>query len=136
MLSERLELFSELVPLTPDDLPGYAGALFDVARRHPEHLRLHAWQQLERPEITAEQRASFLSKAAALDAVYRFDDERGSATTLYMLVLALVTSSATPFGSAAADEATIARHRAAVVSAVRATVDAITTRRTQTADVA
>ena len=37
----------ETVPFTPDDLPGYAGALVDYYAEHPEVVRLAAWYQLE-----------------------------------------------------------------------------------------
>jgi AcrR family transcriptional regulator len=129
VLTERLQFIADLVPLTPDDLPGYAGALFDLVGKHPEHLRLRAWQQLERPEITGEQAESFASKVAALDEVYRFDRGRGGAATMYMLLLALVTSSVTISGTATTDTAAIAHHRAAVVAGVGALVDTLATRR-------
>jgi AcrR family transcriptional regulator len=34
-------------PITPDDLPGYAGRLFDAYEDHPEVTRFLAWQRLE-----------------------------------------------------------------------------------------
>lgn len=37
------------VPLDADDLPGYAGALFDYYRAHQQVLRLSIWTALERP---------------------------------------------------------------------------------------
>jgi AcrR family transcriptional regulator len=36
------------VPLTPEDLPGYAGRLFDSHAGNPEVARIVAWYQLER----------------------------------------------------------------------------------------
>jgi AcrR family transcriptional regulator len=36
------------VPLDPDDLPGYAGMLFDYHQTRPEALRLFIWNMLER----------------------------------------------------------------------------------------
>jgi AcrR family transcriptional regulator len=36
------------VPIDPDDLPGYAGRLFDFHQGHPENLRLAIWHMLER----------------------------------------------------------------------------------------
>jgi AcrR family transcriptional regulator len=36
------------IPITPDDLPGYAVALYDAQEAHPEVLRISAWQSLER----------------------------------------------------------------------------------------
>ncbi len=39
----------EAVPLTEDDLPGYAGRMFDYLLVHPEALRMSMWRHLERP---------------------------------------------------------------------------------------
>jgi AcrR family transcriptional regulator len=36
------------IPITPDDLPGYAGRLFDSHDSYPEVVRLVTWYQLER----------------------------------------------------------------------------------------
>lgn len=36
------------VPFTAEDLPGYAGRLFDFNQAHPELLRLATWHRLER----------------------------------------------------------------------------------------
>ena len=36
------------VPIDPDDLPGYAGRLFDRNISHPEAFRLAVWHALER----------------------------------------------------------------------------------------
>jgi AcrR family transcriptional regulator len=36
------------VPFTPDDLPGYAGRLFDSHMANPDVARVVAWHQLER----------------------------------------------------------------------------------------
>jgi AcrR family transcriptional regulator len=33
-----------------DDLPGYAGRMFDYFEEHPDRLRLSIWYRLERPE--------------------------------------------------------------------------------------
>ncbi len=39
----------EAVPLTEEDLPGYAGKMFDYLLAHPEALRMSMWRHLERP---------------------------------------------------------------------------------------
>lgn len=36
------------VPFTPDDLPDYAGRIFDYCEQHPEVIRLATWHRLER----------------------------------------------------------------------------------------
>ncbi|MEV6646442.1 TetR family transcriptional regulator [Amycolatopsis sp. NPDC051371] len=38
------------VPVDADDLPGYAGKLFDRYEEQPETLRLAIWHRLERPD--------------------------------------------------------------------------------------
>ena len=49
----------EAVPLTPDDLPGYAGRLFDYLIDHPERHRLALWRMLESsPPTEAEVRST------------------------------------------------------------------------------
>ncbi|MFB7873939.1 TetR family transcriptional regulator [Nocardia sp. NPDC056064] len=39
------------VPFTPDDLPGYAGRIFDYCTEHPEVIRLATWHRLERADL-------------------------------------------------------------------------------------
>ncbi|MDD9381084.1 TetR family transcriptional regulator [Streptomyces sp. ZAF1911] len=62
------------VPITPDDLAEYAGALFDYHQAHPEVVRLAAWQRLEQmasrlPEsIAAAQTEKVRAVAAAQEA--------------------------------------------------------------------
>ena len=42
---------AERVPITEDDLPGFAGRVFDDFLAHPETLRISLWRQLERPSL-------------------------------------------------------------------------------------
>jgi AcrR family transcriptional regulator len=42
VVQRQLGVLADAVPFTPDDLPGYAGALFDWVAAHPEALRLIA----------------------------------------------------------------------------------------------
>jgi hypothetical protein len=39
-------------PLLEDDLPEYAGRLFDYLHAHPEAVRMTSWWRLERPQLT------------------------------------------------------------------------------------
>jgi AcrR family transcriptional regulator len=126
VLTERLQLFSEQVPLTPHDLPGYAGALFDMVSAHPDHLRLRAWKQLERPELSAEETAAYAAKIGALEEAYDFDAGRGGAQSLWMLMLSAVTSATVLSLSEPRDPVSLAGHRAAVIATVRALVDTLT----------
>ena len=45
---EHLHRIVDAVPFTPDDLPGYAVALYDSYLSDPELVRLAAWNRLER----------------------------------------------------------------------------------------
>jgi AcrR family transcriptional regulator len=131
VLSERLQVFADQVPLTPDDLPGYAGALFDVVSAHPDHLRLRAWKQLERPELSAEETAAMAAKIAALEEAYVFDADRGGAQSFWMLMLSAVTSATVLSLSEPGAPTSPAGHRAAVVATVRALVDTLARPRAQ-----
>src|SRR5436853_485638 len=68
VVQRQLGVLADAVPFTPDDLPGYAGALFDWVAAHLEALRLNAWKQLERPDPAAAETAIYESKLAALAA--------------------------------------------------------------------
>ena len=50
-LLRAMQELSQAVPLTEDDLPGYAGRFFDELLAHPQALRLSLWRMLERPGI-------------------------------------------------------------------------------------
>jgi len=94
----------DTVPFDADDLPAYAGRLFDFAVAHPQLVRLLRWHQLERPGVlnqlpqTAEsnrRKALALTEAQAARKV----SEVLPADQLLTLVLALIHGSAeTIFG--------------------------------------
>ncbi|HEY0240635.1 MAG TPA: TetR family transcriptional regulator [Friedmanniella sp.] len=44
------------VPITPDDLPGFAERSFDWLLAHPKMIRLHMWRILEAPEAGPDDR--------------------------------------------------------------------------------
>lgn len=56
----------EDVPLTEDDLPGYAGRLFDYHRVRPQGFRMNAWRQLERPASGPDAGDMYAKKITAL----------------------------------------------------------------------
>src|SRR6201996_5537244 len=56
----------EDVPLTEDDLPGYAGRLFDYHVSRPQGFRMNSWRQLERPESGPDAGNMYSNKIAAL----------------------------------------------------------------------
>jgi AcrR family transcriptional regulator len=47
LLKIQIDRMIQQVPITPDDLPGYAGRLFDSYRDEPRLLRLAAYHRLE-----------------------------------------------------------------------------------------
>ncbi|MEW2414817.1 TetR family transcriptional regulator [Streptomyces sp. NPDC046866] len=131
VIQQALEQGAESVPFDAEDLPGYAGAIFDHLTADPRLMRLVMWKRLERPEPTSLEAASYERKTAALAAAQRdgrVDPTHGPADLL-MLVLALAQAWFTTAGGAPADSADSTGgsawsehlregHRAAVVDAV------------------
>ncbi|MCD4532880.1 hypothetical protein LRP67_02120 [Nocardioides sp. cx-169] len=66
MVAGALQRLIAAVPLDPDDLPGYAGSMFDALMDDPAVFRLSMWRQLERPEATAAEVDSYAEKEAVL----------------------------------------------------------------------
>ncbi|WP_053738268.1 TetR/AcrR family transcriptional regulator [Nocardia sp. NRRL S-836] len=65
----------EAVPITPDDLPGYAGRLFDTYERQPELLSLAGYHRLENgfEAVSKAEGEAHVAKVAAVAAA----QERG-----------------------------------------------------------
>ncbi|WP_328648597.1 TetR family transcriptional regulator [Amycolatopsis sp. NBC_00348] len=83
---------TEQAPLSPDDLPEYAGALFDGQTAHPEVMRLAAWHRLEQPGHRPAIEAITNANRAKIDAIRQAQDEgrlstRFSAPELLMLTI-------------------------------------------------
>jgi AcrR family transcriptional regulator len=120
-LAYAIEAMADTVPPRPDDLPAWAGELFDYHQRDPTALRMHMWAQLERPSATSEPMESYLAKTAALS-------DRPPLTAVDVLVFIYAVSQAwylTPTGllrsdgSDPTDDERIAAHRNAIMTAVR-----------------
>lgn len=60
VLMKHLMRVHEEQPFTPDDLPGYAGKLFDWAMANPDLMRLLAWSTLERFSKESDERVATL----------------------------------------------------------------------------
>jgi len=119
VLEHSLALLAEAVPLTADDLPGYAGRLFDYLADHPERHRLALWRTLESsPPTEAEARAT-AEKLAALSAG-RAHDGKLDAAAMLVFIMALVRAWPSTYGALARPTfADAAAQRASVVEAVR-----------------
>lgn len=111
------------IPITPDDLPAYAGRLFDSHEAHPELVRLVAWYQLERSAPVPVVLRANKAKADAIRAAQRSGavSDRIDADVLLGMVFTLSGLWAT--GAPASNAAARARRRAAVVTAVRRLVE-------------
>lgn len=130
VVATALTEMAEEVPFTAEDLPSYAGALFDYLSARPEILRLTAWAGLERSEASPDEVQAYAPKVAALSET--FDD---AAVDVLALLLGQIT--AWQYASAALrthaaggpwSGARLQRHRALLVESVDALVKATTIR--------
>ncbi len=110
------------VPLTEDDLPGYAGRLFDYHLLRPQGFRMNTWRQLERPAAGPDAGSMYSTKIAALGAG---SGERviGPADLLVLINGLAYSWQLSPRDLLSADGsdpdsvARLAQHRAAIVAA-------------------
>ena|ERR1700754_3157880 len=79
-------------PFDADDIPGYAGRLFDISQAHPEVLRLVTWHRLERAATDPPMKAVLAANQSKIDAIAKAQ-EAGRVTTRFtapdLLALAL-----------------------------------------------
>jgi AcrR family transcriptional regulator len=111
------------VPFTPEDLPGYAGRLFDFLVANPHQLRLATWHRLERSgsgRETAGLTDSHRANTAAVAHVRQQAAPFVAADDLYVFTLAIASSwlPGSPYAPAGL-LGEIRHRRAAVVEAVR-----------------
>ena len=127
VMVRSLGVLTDAVPFSAEDLPGYAGALFDHMIAHPAMVRLTMWKLLERPNVSPEETQAYRPKVAAVadaQAGGRLapDDEP---VDVMMLVIGLVASWFTNSpalhalaGGDRTEPQRVAEHRAALVRAV------------------
>jgi AcrR family transcriptional regulator len=94
VLVRSIGALTEAVPFTPDDLPGYAGALFDHLAGESKVLRLATWRNFERSAASDAERASYAGKVAAIKAAQKAGtvDAAIPAADLLAMLMSLVTS--------------------------------------------
>ncbi|MCX4545620.1 TetR family transcriptional regulator [Streptomyces sp. NBC_01565] len=128
VLQRALATGSESVPFDVEDLPGYAGAIFDHLVAQPSLMRLVLWKQLERPGSTELEAESYQGKIALVEQAQRAGLIAASIDPADLLTLVMGLAQAwfgAMGGPAAGDGGTgwpserLARHRAAVVESVR-----------------
>jgi AcrR family transcriptional regulator len=125
-LHEVLDDVARSVPLTVDDLPSYAGRLFDYLLEHPQARRLGLWRQLERPDAGPDESGFYADHIGRLmGRGARGDDDLPPADVI-ILVAGLAQSwflgpddLLTVGGSDPHAPQRIATHRASLVEAVR-----------------
>ncbi|MGW0995952.1 TetR family transcriptional regulator [Streptomyces sp. NPDC002520] len=128
VLRRALTAGAESVPFDVDDLPGYAGAIFDHLVARPDLMRLRLWKLLERPAATGPEPDAFLQKTAEVAGAQQRGDLSGQMEPADLLTMVLAVAQAwfwaaegaeaeAPGQSWAAER--LDRHRAAVVEAAR-----------------
>ena len=129
VVGQALGELADAVPFTPDDLPGYAAALFDYLIAHPQLMRLGTWKLLERPEVAPAEVDAYRAKLEAIGHVQRAGHLSSALDPVDLLIFALALANAwfaasPALHSLAAQVPTsperLAAHRAAIATAVRA----------------
>jgi AcrR family transcriptional regulator len=118
----------DAVPLRDNDLPGYAGELFDYLQRHPEAVRMLSWRRLERPQAGPRIAASFTDRLTAVRDRPQPGVRDHAIDPVDLVILAIGLANAWELsapdllasqGQDVADTGRITRHRAAVIEATR-----------------
>ncbi|MEU6817867.1 TetR family transcriptional regulator [Streptomyces sp. NPDC046860] len=129
VVANSLADLAEAVPFTADDLPGYAGNLFDYLLEHPQVLRLTGWAQLERPDASPAQVDAYHPKIGAISSAQQQGIVTKTVTPadILALLLGLTTAwaNASPALRSLADQPPwdperLQIHRAAMIAAVQA----------------
>lgn len=128
VMADRLRVLADEAPLTPEDLPGYAGALFDALVADPGLQRLSQWRMLEFPETSEGEIEAHVAKAAEIAAAKGVPLTTATDAMMIALAAALAWNTTAarirnPLGGDPAQRQ--AEHRAAVVTAVAAMAGAL-----------
>ncbi|MEU6573631.1 TetR family transcriptional regulator [Streptomyces sp. NPDC046805] len=125
---QRAMAEGESVPFAVEDLPGYAGAIFDHLVARPDLIRLRLWRLLERPSATGLEPDAFHHKTAEIAAAQQrggLTPEMNPADLLAMVLAAaqawFLASEGTNAeeGSQSWQAERLTQHRSAVVEATR-----------------
>ncbi|MGW1753837.1 TetR/AcrR family transcriptional regulator [Streptomyces sp. OV198] len=128
VLRRAMTAGAESVPFDVEDLPGYAGAIFDHLVARPDLMRLRLWKLLERPSATGLEPDAFRRKATEVaDAQQRGELAQGmEPADLLTMVLAAAQAWFWAAEDVGPEEVIqswspqrLALHRSAVVEAAR-----------------
>jgi AcrR family transcriptional regulator len=104
VLKIQIAMVLEATPITPDDLPGYAGRLFDTYERQPELLRLAGYHRLESgfEAINKAEAEAHVMKVAAIEEAQRdgrLPSDFGAEELLSLVVHMSILAFSTPVAS-------------------------------------
>lgn len=120
---EVLHAVGVAVPLTEDDLPGWAGRTFDWITSHPEAVRLNNWRMLEAPEAGPDDSDDYARAVARMTADKTYPIPPADLLILVANMAAAWVSTSRDLQAADGRDAGLAErvadHRAALVEAVR-----------------
>jgi AcrR family transcriptional regulator len=128
VLQRAMTAGAESVPFDVEDLPGYAGAIFDHLVARPDLMRLRLWKLLERPSATGLEQDAFRNKAALVAEAQQRGDLDPAMAPDDLLTMVLAAAQAWFWAAEGVDpkevseswpEDRLALHRAAVVEAAR-----------------
>ncbi|MER6266884.1 TetR family transcriptional regulator [Streptomyces sp900105755] len=128
VLTRAMTAGAESVTFDVEDLPGYAGAIFDHLVARPDLMRLRLWKLLERPSATGLEQDAFRNKAALVAEAQQRGDLDPAMAPDDLLTLVLAAAQAWFWAAEGVDpkelseswsEERLALHRAAVVEAAR-----------------
>lgn len=86
VVDQALAQLEASVPFDAEDLPAYAGAMFDYLVQTPDFARVQAWAQLEEARTTDAERDSYARKVAKLVAAGDTDAVDTLALTIAMVL--------------------------------------------------
>ncbi|MER7185310.1 TetR family transcriptional regulator [Streptomyces hyaluromycini] len=128
VLRRAMTAGAESVPFDIENLPGYAGAIFDHLVARPDLMRLRLWKLLERPSATGLEQDAFRNKAALVAEAQQRGDLDPAMAPDDLLTMVLAAAQAWFWAAEGVDpkevseswpEERLALHRAAVVEAAR-----------------
>lgn len=132
VLARTLRVLTDSIPFVAEDLPGWAGVLFDRLMAEPHVLQLATWRNVERTGASAHELESYAGKLGALKAAQQSGAIRSDIAPgdLLALVMGMVNSwlqapaalKELAGGSDPSSGRTVKRHRKALVAAVERVV--------------
>jgi AcrR family transcriptional regulator len=128
VLQRAMTAGAESVPFDVEDLPGYAGAIFDHLVARPDLMRLRLWKLLERPSVTGLEPDAFRRKAAEVADAQQRGEVAQEMEPADLLTMVLAAAQAWFWAAEGVDPEEVSQswspqrlalHRSAVVEAAR-----------------